>query len=81
MSKHTPLPWSHGNYEFEDWGVIRGPDHMPVASTAMSARYDQSDLGHPKTKSGEVEANAELIVRAVIYWPPATRCWPTSRNG
>ena len=55
----TAGPWKRGDISADDWGLIRGGDGKPVLTTAMMARYVQSDCGKPRGPE-PLEANADL---------------------
>lgn len=64
-------PWANRPNDFDDWGLVRGADGMPVASCAPEARIgdfreqaregtiDEWHIGPP-----EVAVNTEFIARA-----------------
>ena len=58
----TAAPWRYRPSMFDDWGVIRGGDHSPVATSCMECRYDHTtDVGKPEGPS-PIPQNGELIV-------------------
>ncbi len=56
----TPAPWRRRPSMFDDWGLVRGGDNMPVLSTAMGCRYSQEDLGKHNGPA-PIEENAEFV--------------------
>jgi len=65
----TKGPWEVRPKQYDDWGMIRAADEMPVASTGMYARvpdeFQQMPWG-PNRHDGpiEVKANADFIAHA-----------------
>ena len=58
----TAAPWMYRPSMFDDWGVIRGGDHSPVATSCMECRYAHTtDVGKPEGPS-PIPQNGELIV-------------------
>lgn len=63
----TPGPWQVGGIEHDDWGIVRGPDLMPVANCGVLARYTKEEAQiarETNTTPPTVAANAALIASA-----------------
>ena len=77
LERASPLPWAYRPQEFDDWGVIRGPDtdstigpYKPVVATARDGKTGDIDLDeHRRNKTDPYGPNAELIVAAVNSLP------------
>lgn len=67
MITPTPGPWRVRGQQHDDWGMIRGADGFPVASTCMLARYTEEEATAARgagTSPPTVEANAYLVAAA-----------------
>jgi len=62
-SKHTPGPWEYRPNKYDDWGVVRSADGLPVAQACVGRWYKDFDA-HRVNKTDPGEANARLIAAA-----------------
>jgi hypothetical protein len=77
LERASALPSAYRPQEFDDWGVIRGPDtdstigpYKPVVATARDGKTGDIDLDeHRRNKTDPYGPNAELIVAAVNSLP------------
>lgn len=68
-ARATAAPWSYRSQQYDDWGMVRGPDDggMPVATTCMTARYTEAEANAAraaKSEPAQVHANGLFITHA-----------------
>lgn len=76
MINHTPGPWVHRPEKYDDWGLVRAADGMPVASANVSARHPDvmpEPIDGLFPEPPEIAANALLISAAPAFYREATR--------
>ena len=63
---HTPGPWAYRPHEFDDWGMVRGPQGEPITQASLNCRHwsDEDLAAHRREGTDPVEANARLISSA-----------------
>lgn len=62
-AKHTPGPWEYRPFEYDDWGVVRSADGLPVVQACVG-RWSKDFDKHRVNKTDPGEANARLISAA-----------------
>lgn len=72
----TPGPWRLSTDTYDDWGMVRADDDMPVASTMMYARTTQEAMEaarQQKSSPEEITANGLAIASNRMAAPAAMR--------
>ena len=62
-TKFTPGPWAYRPNEYDDWGVVKSPDGLPVAQACVG-RWSKDFDKHRTEGTDPAEANARLIAAA-----------------
>ena len=62
-TKHTPGPWKYRPNKYDDWGVVRSADGLPVAQACVG-RWSKDFDTHRTNNTDPGEANARLIAAA-----------------
>ena len=62
-AKFTPGPWSYRPNKYDDWGVVKSPDGLPVAQACVG-RWSKDFDKHRTEGTDPAEANARLIAAA-----------------
>lgn len=70
----TDGPWAYRPKEYDNWGMVRGGDMMPVADVGPTAREDVLRHPHGQYDPGPViRANGDFIATARTGYPAVLR--------
>lgn len=71
LAEATARPWAYRSREYDDWGVVRGPNGFVVATARPGRVVDDLEFdAHRRAGTDPYGPNAVLIV-AAVEWLPA----------
>jgi len=81
-AKFTPGPWIYRPNKYDDWGVVKSPDGLPVAQACVG-RWSKDFDKHRTEGTDPAEANARLIAAApeLLAALEAARLWAVEYYG